>query len=86
MAHRRAHPLPPPPVDGFLAAEQALLLGHLHHPAPKSRDGLSATDSADFSPEQRGSFRLHWFAADLPSCRTTRWPARRRSRAGTPWR
>ncbi|AKQ68385.1 Siderophore synthetase large component, acetyltransferase [Myxococcus hansupus] len=64
VAHRRAHPMPPPPVDGFLAAEQALLLGHLHHPAPKSRDGISATDSSDFSPEQRGAFRLHWFAAD----------------------
>ena len=64
VAHRRARPLPPPPVDGFLDAEQALLLGHLHHPAPKSRDGLSDTDTADFSPELRGSFRLHWFAAD----------------------
>ncbi|NMO17573.1 siderophore synthetase [Pyxidicoccus fallax] len=64
VADRRAHPRPPPPVDGFLDAEQALLLGHLHHPAPKSRDGLSTTDSADFSPELRGSFRLHWFAAD----------------------
>lgn len=63
VAHRREHPLSPPPVDGFLAAEQALILGHLHHPAPKSRDGLSATDNADFSPELRGSFRLHWFAA-----------------------
>ncbi|MCP3097911.1 siderophore synthetase [Myxococcus sp. K15C18031901] len=63
VAHRRAHPQPPPEVDGFLAAEQALLLGHLHHPAPKSRDGLSDTDNADFSPEMRGAFRLHWFAA-----------------------
>lgn len=64
VAHRRAHPLPPPPVDGFLAAEQALVLGHLHHPAPKSRDGLSEADAADFSPELRGAFRLHWFSAD----------------------
>ncbi|MCE9669881.1 siderophore synthetase [Myxococcus stipitatus] len=64
VAHRRAHPRPPLDVDGFLAAEQALLLGHLHHPAPKSRDGLSDADSAEFSPEMRGAFRLHWFAAD----------------------
>ncbi|MBZ4417944.1 IucA/IucC family siderophore biosynthesis protein [Myxococcus sp. RHSTA-1-4] len=64
VAHRRAHPMPPPPVDGFLAAEQALVLGHLNHPAPKSRDGLSTSDTAEFSPELRGSFRLHWFAAD----------------------
>ncbi|HEX8705441.1 MAG TPA: IucA/IucC family protein [Myxococcaceae bacterium] len=64
VAYHRAHPQPPPPVDGFLAAEQSLILGHLNHPAPKSRDGLSANDAADFSPELRGSCRLHWFAAD----------------------
>ncbi|MFY0530474.1 IucA/IucC family protein [Archangium gephyra] len=64
VAHRRQHPRPPPGVDGFLEAEQALLLGHLHHPAPKSRDGISAAEAVDFSPELRGSFRLHWFAAD----------------------
>lgn len=62
IAHRREHPAPP--SDGFLEAEQALLLGHLHHPAPKSRDGISAADAAAFSPELRGSFRLQWFAAD----------------------
>jgi siderophore synthetase component len=64
VAYHRAQPLPPPQVDGFLAAEQSLILGHLHHPAPKSRDGISTTDAADFSPELRGSFRLHWFSAD----------------------
>ncbi|WP_164014408.1 IucA/IucC family protein [Pyxidicoccus trucidator] len=64
VAHRREHPLPPPPVDSFLAAEQALVLGHLHHPAPKSRDGLSSADTVEFSPELRGAFQLHWFSAD----------------------
>jgi siderophore synthetase component len=64
VADRRAHPAQPSDVDGFLDAEQALLLGHLHHPAPKSRDGISATDAAAWSPELRGSFRLQWFAAD----------------------
>ncbi|MFJ5707236.1 IucA/IucC family protein [Streptomyces sp. NPDC093105] len=64
IADRRAHPTPPPGVDGFLDAEQALLLGHLNHPAPKSRDGVSDHDARAFSPELRGSFRLHWFAAD----------------------
>ncbi|MFD3540091.1 IucA/IucC family protein [Streptomyces sp. NPDC058662] len=64
IADRREHPQPPPGVDGFLDAEQALLLGHLNHPAPKSRDGISDHDAAAFSPELRGSFRLHWFAAD----------------------
>jgi siderophore synthetase component len=52
------------PADAFLDAEQALLLGHLHHPAPKSRDGISPADAAVWSPELRGSFRLQWFAAD----------------------
>ncbi|MFI5534448.1 IucA/IucC family protein [Kitasatospora sp. NPDC051853] len=46
----------------FLAAEQALLLGHPLHPTPKSRDGLGPAQSAAYSPELRGSFRLHWFA------------------------
>lgn len=61
---RRANPQPPTGVDGFLDAEQALLLGHLNHPAPKSRDGISPAELATFSPELRGSFALHWFAAD----------------------
>ncbi|MGW5849695.1 IucA/IucC family protein [Streptomyces sp. NPDC055254] len=64
IADRRENPQPPPGVDGFLDAEQALLLGHLNHPAPKSRDGISDRDAAAFSPELRGSFRLHWFSAD----------------------
>ncbi|MFJ7069628.1 IucA/IucC family protein [Streptomyces sp. NPDC101115] len=64
IADRRTRPEPPPGVDGFLDAEQALLLGHLNHPAPKSRDGISDYEAAAYSPELRGSFRLHWFAAD----------------------
>ncbi|QKW10525.1 siderophore synthetase [Streptomyces sp. NA04227] len=64
IGHRRANPEPPKGTDGFLDAEQALLLGHLNHPAPKSRDGISDHDAAAFSPELRGSFRLHWFEAD----------------------
>ncbi|WP_103500936.1 IucA/IucC family siderophore biosynthesis protein, partial [Streptomyces sp. SM14] len=64
VAGRTAEPAPPDSVDGFLDAEQALLLGHLRHPAPKSRDGISDHDSARYSPEARGSFPLHWFAAD----------------------
>ncbi|MGH3937317.1 MAG: IucA/IucC family protein, partial [Pseudonocardiaceae bacterium] len=54
----------PAAADAFLDAEQALLLGHLHHPAPKSRDGITPADALAWSPELRGSFRLHWFAAD----------------------
>ncbi|QDY77996.1 IucA/IucC family protein [Streptomyces qinzhouensis] len=64
IADRRANPEPPAGVDAFLEAEQALLLGHLYHPSPKSRDGLSDQENRVYSPELRGSFRLHWFAAD----------------------
>jgi siderophore synthetase component len=59
-----AHPSGEPCRDEFLDAEQALLLGHLHHPAPKNRDGITLAEAAAWSPELRGSFRLHWFAAD----------------------
>jgi len=48
----------------FLDAEQALLFGHLNHPAPKSRDGLSGAELAAYSPELGGRFAVHWFAAD----------------------
>ncbi|GAA1012447.1 iron transporter [Streptomyces sp. F-3] len=53
------------PEDGpdlFLSAEQALLLGHPLHPAPKSREGLSDAEVRLCSPELRGSFPLHWMA------------------------
>lgn len=48
--------------DRFLAAEQALLLGHPLHPTPKSREGLSEGEAGRYSPELRGSFPLHWLA------------------------
>ncbi|MFC6156858.1 IucA/IucC family protein [Kribbella jiaozuonensis] len=57
-------------VDGergpgrFLEFEQALLFGHLNHPAPKSRDGLSGAELAAYSPELGGRFAVHWFEAD----------------------
>ncbi|MEV7738230.1 IucA/IucC family protein [Streptomyces sp. NPDC088921] len=50
--------------DLFLTAEQALVLGHPLHPAPKSREGLSEAEAASYSPELRGSFLLHWLAVD----------------------
>ncbi|MFJ8045371.1 IucA/IucC family protein [Kitasatospora sp. NPDC096147] len=61
LAHRRGEPHEPEAWP-FLAAEQALLLGHPLHPTPKSRDGLGPAQSAAYSPELRGAFRLHWFA------------------------
>ncbi|MGW0664237.1 IucA/IucC family protein [Streptodolium elevatio] len=62
VRHRRAHPDDPPGTTPFLAAEQALLLGHPTHPTPKSRDGLTTAEAAAYAPELRGSFPLHWFA------------------------
>ncbi|MCX5061841.1 iron transporter [Streptomyces sp. NBC_01396] len=53
------------PSDGpdlFLAAEQALVLGHPLHPTPKSREGLSEAEACLYSPELRGSFPLNWLA------------------------
>ncbi|MGW3128486.1 IucA/IucC family protein [Streptomyces sp. NPDC001123] len=60
IADRRARPADGP--DRFLAAEQALLLGHPLHPTPKSRDGLTESEARLYSPELRGSFPLHWIA------------------------
>ncbi|MCC2660453.1 MAG: IucA/IucC family protein [Arthrobacter sp.] len=54
-----------PFLDGplFLAGERSLLLGHLQHPAPKSRDNLNAADLEAYSPELGGQFQMHWFEA-----------------------
>ncbi|MGW7073747.1 IucA/IucC family protein [Streptomyces sp. NPDC054866] len=60
IADRRNNPGDEP--DLFLAAEQSLLLGHPLHPTPKSREGLSDTESRLYSPELRGAFALHWIA------------------------
>ncbi|MFC8127929.1 IucA/IucC family protein [Streptomyces sp. NPDC057302] len=62
IADRRNNPGDDP--DLFLAAEQSLLLGHPLHPTPKSREGLSDTESRLYSPELRGAFALHWLAVD----------------------
>ncbi|MFI6207577.1 IucA/IucC family protein [Streptomyces sp. NPDC051041] len=60
IGDRRERPLGP--CDLFLTAEQALVLGHPLHPAPKSREGLSEAEARPYSPELRGSFPLHWLA------------------------
>ncbi|MEU5276477.1 IucA/IucC family protein [Streptomyces asoensis] len=60
LTERRADPADTP--DLFLAAEQALLLGHPLHPTPKSREGLSDGEALLYSPESRASFPLHWLA------------------------
>ncbi|WP_432950213.1 IucA/IucC family protein [Kribbella sp. CA-253562] len=48
----------------FLEHEQALTVGHQNHPAPKSRDGLSGAELAEYSPELGGRFAVHWFEVD----------------------
>ncbi|MFJ7047259.1 IucA/IucC family protein [Streptomyces sp. NPDC101112] len=68
IAERRVRPDDAP--DLFLAAEQALVLGHPLHPTPKSREGLSESEARLYSPESRGSFPLHWLAV-APSVLST---------------
>lgn len=60
---RAADPEPPEGLPPWLAAEQGLLGGHPWHPMTKSRDGLPDDEDAVYSPEARGRFPLHWFAA-----------------------
>ncbi|KAA1428204.1 IucA/IucC family protein [Nocardioides antri] len=62
-AARRALEEDPPNLPGWLLAEQDLLSGHPWHPMTKSRDGLADDLDARFSPEARGTFPLHWYAA-----------------------
>ncbi|PSK69390.1 iron transporter [Streptomyces sp. CS149] len=64
IEQRRRSPADPADADLFLTAEQSLLLGHPLHPTPKSREGLSESESRRYSPELHGSFPLHWFAVD----------------------
>lgn len=52
-----------PGEDRFLDGERSLLLGHLQHPAPKSRDDLSPGELEAYSPELTGRFHMHWFEA-----------------------
>ncbi|MCP3818590.1 iron transporter [Streptomyces sp. A3M-1-3] len=64
IADRRTRPQAPATSDLFLTAEQSLLLGHPLHPTPKSREGLSETETRLYSPELYGSFPLHWMAVE----------------------
>ncbi|WP_405588741.1 IucA/IucC family protein [Streptomyces sp. NBC_01190] len=64
IAERREQPGPVAPEVPFLDSEQALILGHPLHPAPKGREGLSEAESVAYSPELRGRFALHWLAVD----------------------
>lgn len=48
----------------FIVSEQALLLGHMVHPTPKSRSEMSRADIAAYSPELGAQFALRWLAVD----------------------
>ncbi|MFF7212266.1 IucA/IucC family protein [Streptomyces sp. NPDC008238] len=62
LTGRRARPAAPQGTHPFLDAEQALVLGHPLHPAPKGREGLTEAEAAVYAPELRGSFALHWLS------------------------
>ena len=64
VAERRARPGPPEPELPFLDPSRPSSSATRMHPAPKSREGLGDAESAAYSPEQRGSFALHWLAVD----------------------
>ena len=47
--------------QGFIESEQALILGHSMHPAPKSRTGFVYEDWQKYSPEACGQTQLHYW-------------------------
>ncbi|MET9604350.1 IucA/IucC family protein [Streptomyces sp. NPDC006512] len=53
-----ARALAEPPQDPYLRSEQALVMGHPHHPAPKARGGAPASGWLPYAPEARASFPL----------------------------
>ena len=47
--------------QGFIESEQALILGHSMHPAPKSRTGFVHEDWQKYSPEACAQTQLHYW-------------------------
>lgn len=47
----------------YIEAEQSLLFGHLLHPVPKSKQGITEEEEGLYSPELKGEFPLHYFSA-----------------------
>ncbi|WP_181349597.1 IucA/IucC family siderophore biosynthesis protein [Thalassobacillus sp. CUG 92003] len=45
----------------YIEAEQSLLFGHLLHPTPKSKQGMTGADDDRYGPEMKGAFQLHYF-------------------------
>lgn len=52
------------PASDFIAAEQALVVGHAVHPAPRSRDPMTDADARVYAPEFGGRFGLRWLAVE----------------------
>jgi siderophore synthetase component len=50
--------------SSFIASEQSCVLGHWLHPTPKSRQGIHGWQHHHYTPELKGRFQLHFFAAD----------------------
>ena len=48
----------------FIASEQALLLGHMLHPTPKSRREMTGEQLRAYSPEAAARFALRWLAVE----------------------
>jgi len=48
----------------FIESEQALLLGHMVHPTPKSRTEMDREQLLAYAPETAAEFQLHWLAVD----------------------
>lgn len=47
-----------PPEDPYVRSEQALVMGHPHHPAPKARGGAPAASWLPYAPEAHARFPL----------------------------
>ncbi|MFD7032381.1 IucA/IucC family protein [Streptomyces sp. NPDC059917] len=50
------------PDDPYVRSEQALLMGHPYHPAPKARGGAPARSWLPYAPEAHGRFPLAFLA------------------------
>ncbi|MGW7100971.1 IucA/IucC family protein [Streptomyces sp. NPDC054838] len=48
------------PADPYVRSEQALVMGHPHHPAPKARGGAPAASWLPYAPEAHARFPLHF--------------------------
>lgn len=50
--------------QSFIETEQALVIGHMLHPNPKSRPQWNKEEVIEYSPETNAAFQLHYFLVD----------------------